>query len=89
MGKAAFYLGEFYVIGGETTPDGTGQIAGNVYNRVDVYNPVTQTWRLEANLPTGRYGIFPVVSDGRIFVAGGGPVVTVQESSNVLEIFSR
>ncbi len=72
MGKALFYGNEFYVMGGETTSSGSGQVAGNVYNRVDVYNPVTNTWRLEAPMPTARHGIFPVVGNDKIFVAGGG-----------------
>jgi N-acetylneuraminic acid mutarotase len=88
MGKAVFLGGEFYVIGGETTPAGTGQVEGNVYNRVDVYNPITNTWRLETTLPTARHGIFPLAVDGKIFVAAGGTVAGVSQS-NVLEVFSR
>src|SRR5438270_878894 len=87
MGKAAYYGNEFYVMGGETTKDGTGQVAGNVYNRVDVYNPVTQTWRQEALMPTARHGIFPVVGDGKILVAGGGTHSSIS-SSKVFEVFS-
>jgi N-acetylneuraminic acid mutarotase len=88
MGKAAFYRGELYVIGGETTPAGTGQAAGNVYNRVDVFNPVTRTWRLDTVMPTARHGIFPLVSDDRIFVAGGG-TANSSSASNMLEILAR
>ncbi|MBA3883163.1 MAG: hypothetical protein H0X73_10710 [Chthoniobacterales bacterium] len=87
MGKAAFYENEFYVMGGETTSSGTGQVAGNVYNRVDVYNPVAKTWRLETPMPTARHGIFPVVGNGKIFVAGGG-VQAAHSSSRVFEVFS-
>ncbi|MCB0324726.1 MAG: IPT/TIG domain-containing protein, partial [Bdellovibrionales bacterium] len=87
MGKAAFFNGEFYVIGGETTgnPPGTSM---NVYKRVDVYNPTTKTWRLEADMPTGRHGIFPLVHDTRIYVAGGG-VRNGHSHSSILEIFRR
>jgi N-acetylneuraminic acid mutarotase len=88
MGKAAFLGGEFYVIGGETTPSGTGQVAGNVYNRVDVYDPVSNTWRLDKVIPTARHGIFPLAYDGKIFVAGGGTVAGHSES-NVIEVLSR
>jgi hypothetical protein len=87
MGKAPYYGGEFYVMGGETTNQGTGQVAGNVYNRVDVYNPVSRTWRLETPMPTARHGIFPVVADGEILVAGGGNHSSIS-ASNVFEIFS-
>jgi len=87
MGKAAFYNNEFYVMGGETTNAGTGQVAGNVYNRVDVYNPVSRTWRLDTPMPTARHGIFPVVANGSILVAGGG-LHSGHASSTVFEIFS-
>jgi N-acetylneuraminic acid mutarotase len=86
-GKAVFYKGEFYVIGGETL-NGPGAQPGNVYNRVDVYDPVTNTWRLEAKLPTARHGVFPVIYQGKIYVAGGG-VNAGFSNSNVLEIYSR
>ncbi|MBA3570269.1 MAG: hypothetical protein H0W28_13260, partial [Pyrinomonadaceae bacterium] len=88
MGKAVFFQGEFYVMGGETTSSGTGQVSGNVYNRVDVYNPVSKTWRLETAMPTARHGIFPVAANGKIWVAGGG-VQAGHSSSKVFEIFSR
>ena len=88
MGKAPFYGNEFYVMGGETTNSGTGQVTGNVYNRVDVYNPITNTWRLEVTMPTARHGISPFVADGKIFVAGGG-VQAAHSNSAVFEIFSR
>ncbi|PYS56504.1 MAG: hypothetical protein DMF76_24740, partial [Acidobacteria bacterium] len=71
---------EFYVMGGENTT--------SVYNRVDVYNPTSQTWRLEAAMPTALHGISPVTTDGRIFVAGGG-VQAGQSTSTILQIFSR
>ena len=87
-GKAVYFRGEFYVIGGETTSAGVGQQSGNVYDRVDVYNASTQSWRLETPLPTARHGIFPVLVDNRIVVAGGG-VQAGFSASAVLEIFHR
>jgi N-acetylneuraminic acid mutarotase len=71
MGKAVFYKNQFYILGGETLT-GTGATADHVYNRVDVYNPVSNTWRLAAPMPTARHGIFPLLYAGRIYVAGGG-----------------
>ncbi len=88
MGKAAFYGNEFYVMGGETTAAGTGAVAGNVYNRVDVYNPTTNKWRLEANLPTARHGIAPFAADSKLWVAGGG-VQAAHSNSTVFQVFSR
>ena len=80
MGKAGFCGNEFYVIGGENTT--------SVYNRVDVYNPTSQTWRLEAAMPTALHGISPVMTDGKIFVAGGG-VQVGQSTSTTFQIFAR
>ena len=71
MGKAVFLNGEFYVIGGETL-NGAGATPAGVYNRVDIYNPTTNTWRLGTPMPTARHGIFPLGIGGRIYVAGGG-----------------
>jgi N-acetylneuraminic acid mutarotase len=88
MGKAVYLGGEFYVIGGETTSSGTGQVAGNVYNRVDVYDPSSQSWRLDAVLPTARHGIFPVLLDGKIYVGGGGTQAGFSASA-ILQVFSR
>jgi N-acetylneuraminic acid mutarotase len=87
MGKAAFLGGEFYIIGGETTT-GSGAVAGNVYNRVDVYDPVAKTWRLETSLPTARHGLYPVVFNGQIWTPGGGTAAGFSQST-VNEIFGR
>jgi N-acetylneuraminic acid mutarotase len=88
MGKAVYLGKEFYVIGGETTSSGTGQVAGNVYNRVDVYDPIARTWRLDTVLPTARHGIFPILLNGKIYVAGGGTQAGFSASA-VLQIFAR
>lgn len=71
MGKAVFLDGEFWVMGGETK-DGAGATANDVYDRVDIYNPMSRKWRLGPPLRTPRHGIFPVLDDGRILIAGGG-----------------
>ena len=70
-GKAVFLNGEFWVIGGETS-SGTGATKSNTYSRVDIYDPRSNRWRTGAPLPTARHGIFPVLAEGRILVAGGG-----------------
>lgn len=71
MGKAVYLRGEFYVFGGETLDDPDANASG-VYDRVDVYNPLANTWRSEARMPSARHGIFPVLYQGHIFLAGGG-----------------
>jgi N-acetylneuraminic acid mutarotase len=86
MGKAVFYNGEFYVLGGETL-NGALATAANVYNRVDIYNPVTNSWRLGPIMPTARHGIFPLAYAGRIYVAGGG-VQSGGSQSAVVEVFN-
>jgi N-acetylneuraminic acid mutarotase len=67
--KAPFYNGEFYVIGGETLTDPSA--TNGVYNRVDIYNVRSNSWRIGAPMPTARYAIFPLLASGRIYVASG------------------
>lgn len=85
-GRAVYYEGEFYIFGGETT-DGAGATANKVYERVDIYNPTTNTWRRGAPMPTARHGIFPVEAGGRIYVAGGGTVAGYSKSTK-LEVYN-
>jgi N-acetylneuraminic acid mutarotase len=82
MGKAVFFGGEFYIIGGETTAAG---VPNGVYNRVDVYNPATNSWRQANAMPTARHGIFPLLHANRIYVAAGGAKAAGAQSS-LLEI---
>ena len=71
MGKAIWLRGEFYVFGGETDTDPDAG-PDDVYDRVDVYRPTTNAWRSERSMPNPRHGIFPVLYQGHIFLAGGG-----------------
>ena len=85
MGKAVYYNGDFYVMGGETA-NGAGATANGVYNRVDIYNVASNTWRLGTPMPTARHGIFPVLYGNRIYVADGGIINSVSITS-LLEIY--
>ncbi len=85
-GKAVFYKGEFYVMGGETL-NGAGATAQSVYNRVDIYNPIANTWRMGPAMPTARHGIFPLLAAGQIFVAGGG-ITSGNSQSTMTEILT-
>ncbi|WP_111766856.1 kelch repeat-containing protein [Nakamurella deserti] len=85
-GRAVFSGGEIYVMGGETDT-GAGATSRKVYQRVDVYNPQTRTWRLGTPMPTGRHGIYPVLVGNRITVAGGG-VQAANSSSSVVEVYT-
>ena len=87
MGRAVWYQDELYVFGGETQ-SGPGAKPGNVYDRVDVYDPATNTWRLEAPMPTPRHGIWPVLFQSRMFLPGGGTNAGFS-SSAVLDVFTR
>ena len=74
LGKAVYYNGDFYVMGGETVNGGTGATTGNVYDRVDIYNAASNTWRLGTPMPLAKHGIFPTLRGNRIYVPGGGPI---------------
>jgi N-acetylneuraminic acid mutarotase len=85
MGKAIFYNGDFYIMGGETV-NGSGATANHVYNRVDIYNVASNNWRLGTPMPTARHGIYPALRGNRVYVAGGGVVSGVSYSAS-LEIY--
>lgn len=74
--KAPYVNGEFYLIGGETLT--------SPVSRVDVYNPVTNTFRRLADMPTARHGIYPIFANNAIHVPGGG-VVAGYSVSRVFE----
>jgi hypothetical protein len=65
-GRAVFLRGEFMIMGGESDTE--------VFDDVQIYNPVTDTWRTEKPMTTARHGIYPVEYEGRIHVLGGGLV---------------
>lgn len=85
-GKAVYADGRFYVMGGETLT-GANATANDVYDRVDVYDPIASAWSRGPAMPTARHGIFPLLFAGRIYVAGGG-VRSGNSSSNVLEVLN-
>ncbi|MEM8873799.1 MAG: malectin domain-containing carbohydrate-binding protein [Planctomycetota bacterium] len=69
--SAPFIGGKFYVIGGETQTGG-GATSDNVYDRVDIYDTLTDTWTTGPSMITPRHGMSPIVAGGRIYVIGGG-----------------
>jgi len=79
-GRAVWYRGEFLVCGGED--------ATSVFPEVQAYSPATNTWRRDANMPTARHGIFPVLYQDRVFVIGGG-VNAGGSASAIVEVFQR
>jgi N-acetylneuraminic acid mutarotase len=86
MGKAVFHAGEFYIFGGETL-SGPGATAAGVYNRVDIYNPSSNTWRQGADIPTGVHGIFPVLRGTQVLIATGG-VQAASSRSTLFQIYN-
>lgn len=83
--NAPFIDGEFYVIGGETDDDPAANADG-LFDRVDIYDPLTNTWRQGEPMLTARHGIYPVAHAGAIYIAGGG-VVQGASNSNVFDVY--
>ncbi len=84
-GRAVYLNGEFYIFGGETSNSPVAT-PGGTYDRVDIYNPTTNTWRLGVPMPTARHGIFPTEHAGVIYLAGGGTNSGFGQS-NLLEAY--
>jgi hypothetical protein len=85
MGKAAFFNGDIYVMGGETLSGAGAVDRKRLYNRVDIYNVATNTWRLGPPMPTARHGIYPLLVAGRSYVGLGGTQAGVSDSA-VMEV---
>ena len=86
-GKAVYFSGEFYIFGGETL-NASGATSAGVFDRVEVYDPTRNAWRLEADMPNARHGGSPVLFEGRIFVVGGA-TQSGNGRSSVVEVFRR
>ncbi len=85
-GTAVFIEGEFYVMGGETL-NGPGATPTHCYDRVDIYDPVTNTWRIGPVMPVALHGLNPVLHNNFIYVAGGGTQAGNSQST-VFEIYA-
>jgi hypothetical protein len=62
---AAVVNNELWVFGGEEEEDG-------VFANVEVYNPASNSWRREANMPLPRHGIWASVIGNKVYIPGGG-----------------
>ena len=80
-GKAVYFQGQFFIVGGETASG----LDANGTDRVDLFHPITLTWSVGPSLKTGRQGSFPVVAGSRILVAGGRE--TRETSASTLEVY--
>jgi hypothetical protein len=54
MGNAVFAKGQFFIFGGETTGSPLAN-DNNVYNRIDQWDPSTNTWCLQT-FQVARHG---------------------------------
>jgi hypothetical protein len=72
-------------MGGETAT-GAGATKDRVYDRVDIYDPETDSWRSGRPLLAARHGIFPVLIGGVIYLPGGGTKAGASTSA-ILEIY--
>lgn len=82
MGTTVGKNGKIYVIGGITS-DGPGR-TNYLTNRVEEYDPLTDSWADRASMPTPRYGVaVATATNGKIYAIGGanqsGIVSTVEE----------
>jgi len=55
---------------------------GTVYDRVDVYNPSSNSWARLASMPHPRYRFAAVLRDGRIYAIGGSNGVAALASAD-------
>ena len=79
-GKAVYFFGMFYVMGGESN--------SAVFDQVLVYDPLGNSWRTEVDMITARHGIFPIRYQRSILVAGGGTNAGFSASA-VLETYTH
>lgn len=69
--------GKLYAVGG---------MAGEVLRVNEEYDPVTDTWRERAPMPTARHGLGAAAVGGKIYVIGGG-VKPDASKSGLNEVF--
>ena len=66
--------GKIYVIGGYFKKDNEFK----KLSTIESYDPTTDRWTQEQNLPVGKWGHKTEVIDGQVYIFGGGPVTSVQ-----------
>src|SRR5438105_2088597 len=74
------YSGKLYVFGGDTIVSGTKTPS----NRVQIYDPGTNSWTNGANMPIARTASTAGVLDGKIYVADGA---TSSGATNIVQVY--
>ncbi|QFT56705.1 kelch repeat-containing protein [Microbulbifer sp. THAF38] len=78
--SAAPLNGKIIVTGGEAFgPNGYWK-TGTAFNAVWVYNPISDQWNKESDLPTARHGHGAVTIEDTIYIMGGAAKVGPQET---------
>lgn len=54
------------------------------FDLVEIYNPITRTWRAGTRLPVGLHGLYPVVWNGSIYSGGGSSAYDRGTSTTLL-----
>ena len=71
---ASVINGKIYVIGGYFTKDNEFK----KLSTIEIYDPATDRWTQEQDLPVGKWGHKTEVIDGQVYIFGGGPSTSVQ-----------
>ncbi len=80
-GRAVYREGEFTLLAGRGL--GAAPTPG-----VAIFDPATNAWRADADIPTPRHGIDPLLFQGLVFVVGGS-TIPPDGGSSVHEMYTR
>ena len=78
-GGAGVIDGKIYLVGGTTVDQNADQ------NRIQAYNPSTNSWTVGSAMPTQRDGVAVAAANGRLYVFGGrnsGTLTNIVEEYN-------
>ena len=71
---ASVINGKIYVIGGYFKEDSEFK----KLSTIEIYDPATDRWTQEPDMPIGKWGHKTEVIDGQVYIFGGGPATSVQ-----------
>eukprot|EP00050_Salpingoeca_kvevrii_P020040 m.93512 g.93512 ORF g.93512 m.93512 type:complete len:598 (+) comp8690_c1_seq1:94-1887(+) len=81
FGTAPYYNGEFYLMGGEAFQP------CETFDRLDIYNPATNTWRSGEPMQHARHGLWPVFVEDKMYVILGGQAACTFGDSYYSEVY--